>query len=70
MAGVASGQGLGQHSGLPITPLSAPPCLPASRPSPYCRGAGRGYVVIQQYGDKWSKTKSGKARRPVRLLYR
>ncbi|KAI7839237.1 hypothetical protein COHA_006935 [Chlorella ohadii] len=33
------------------------------------KGSGRGYVVIQQYGDKWSKTKSGKAKRPVRLLY-
>ncbi|PRW56548.1 OTU domain-containing [Chlorella sorokiniana] len=38
-------------------------------PSREAGKSGRGFVVIQQYGDKWSKTKSGKAKRPVRLLY-
>ena len=60
-------KGLGSTLACPLL-HSAP--LPASLPLPCFRGAGRGYVVIQQYGDKWSKTKSGKARRPVRLLYR
>lgn len=37
--------------------------------SPRRSGGGRGFVVIQRYGEKWGKTKSGKRRRPVRLLY-
>lgn len=47
--------------------LKPAPLTPTVWPSPP-RGS-RGYVVIQKY-DKWGKTKSGKQKRPVRLLYR
>ena len=44
-------------------------CSASSPRARACRSGGGGYVAIQQYGEQYAKTKGGKRRKAVRLLY-